>query len=276
MLGRTIASVLLAFLVAVLSMIFTSTASAQSGFGEKFDKVDVFAKQNNQGSSNPFANIRKVAIVPFFSMSPDVDAREFSRMFTGLVENLPNWEAIYPDLVQMTAMNEGLPLRTPYDALRVGRLLGVDAVIIGEIRNFKAYYPPSITLKVAIYKTQLRDRHQDIVQLSRAGVGNGEKPLKPGQAIWELSATYNGAAKRIKNLVRQYVKRLDEKSLPYKYERYLREKTKFYEAISYIVSQDILREMNKPGETVTTVSYLERDAYATPPARNRDNRREWR
>lgn len=208
--------------------------AAGSGFGAEFE-----GDEQRPHYINPFKGIRKVAIVPFYALTDTIDPRRFDRAFASQIENHPNWEVIYPQIFAQLAKSQNKVVATPHDAISMARQLGADAVILGEVRDFDAYYPPRIVLKVALYRTSLRDASRDVMNLMRRGIAVDQPTFKRSKAIYSLSESYDTGREHVMKLIKRYAARFDQSNDPMRYDLFLRSQDRFFEAISFTVSQDI-------------------------------------
>ena len=216
------------------------TQAAASGFGSEFE-----AHNERTLYRNPFAGIHKVAIVPFFAITEDIDAARFTKAFAGQLENYPDWEIIYPQMVALVAKSQNKMIVTPHDAISIGRELGADAVILGEIRDFDAYYPPKIVLKIALYRTNRDGSSRDVMNLMRQAIATDEMGLKRGAPIYTLSEGYDAGREHVMKLIKRYAVLFNQSKEAMKIDLFLRSQDRFFEAVSYTIRQDILLAQNK-------------------------------
>lgn len=105
---------------------------------------------------NPFPQLQKVAIVPFFNQSdqPTVDGRQFALAYFDELQSVPGFE-VTPVGVTETAIQQYRTqlndLSSPEDVRRLAQILNVDAVVIGAVTDFLEYYPPRCALRVEWY-----------------------------------------------------------------------------------------------------------------------------
>ena len=102
---------------------------------------------------NPFPQLSKVAIVPFFNQSdePTVDGREFALAYFTELQSVPGFEVVPLGVVEEAIIDEHIDLSTPADVRRLAQVLDVDAVIVGAVTDFSPYYPPRCGLRVEWY-----------------------------------------------------------------------------------------------------------------------------
>jgi hypothetical protein len=99
---------------------------------------------------NPFPQLRRIAIAPFFNFSTErtVDGRQFALAYYAALQQTAGYEVIPIGVTEETMESEGIDLNSPSDARRLAQVLGADAVVIGAITDFTPYYPPRCAMKV--------------------------------------------------------------------------------------------------------------------------------
>jgi hypothetical protein len=102
---------------------------------------------------NPFPQLRRVAIAPFFNQSdaPTVDGREFAMAYFTELQLTPGFEVVPLGVVEETIIAHRVDLSRPGEARRLGQLLGVDAVAVGAVIDYAEYYPPRVGMRVEWY-----------------------------------------------------------------------------------------------------------------------------
>lgn len=102
---------------------------------------------------NPFPQLSRVAVAPFFNHSdePTVDGREFALAYFAELQTTPGFEVAPLGVVEEAIIRHRIDLSDPNETRRLARILGVDAVVVGAITDFEAYYPPRCGLRVEWY-----------------------------------------------------------------------------------------------------------------------------
>ncbi len=102
---------------------------------------------------NPFPQLSKVAIVPFFNLSTEktLDGRQFALAYFNELQLVPGFEVVPVGVAERTMQEHQLVLSSPQDARRLAKMLGVDAVVIGAVTDFSPYYPPRCAMQVEWY-----------------------------------------------------------------------------------------------------------------------------
>jgi hypothetical protein len=102
---------------------------------------------------NPFPQLSKVAIVPFFNQSdePTVDGREFALAYFAELQNVPGFEVVPVGVVEEAILDEQIDVSNPEGIRRLANVLDVDAVVVGSVTDYSPYYPPRCGMRVEWY-----------------------------------------------------------------------------------------------------------------------------
>ncbi|MDZ4659235.1 MAG: hypothetical protein SH868_16810 [Bythopirellula sp.] len=102
---------------------------------------------------NPFPQLSKVAVAPFFNQSdePTVDGRAIAMAYFAELQDTPGFEVVPVGVVEEAIIMHRVELGGPGEARRLAQLLGVDAVIVGAVTDYSPYYPPRLGLRVEWY-----------------------------------------------------------------------------------------------------------------------------
>ena len=89
---------------------------------------------------NPFPQLSKVAIVPFFNQSdePTVDGREFALAYFAELQAVPGFEVVPLGVVEEAIIDEQIDLSNPAGVRRLADVLEVDAVVVGAVTDLHA------------------------------------------------------------------------------------------------------------------------------------------
>ena len=102
---------------------------------------------------NPFPQLTKVAIAPFFNLSaePSVDGRQFAQAYFSELQLIRGFEVVPVGVVERAMHTYQLDLDNPDEVRKLATVLGVDAVVIGAVTDFTPYYPPRCAMQVEWY-----------------------------------------------------------------------------------------------------------------------------
>ncbi|MGL4942523.1 MAG: hypothetical protein ACRC46_04955 [Thermoguttaceae bacterium] len=103
---------------------------------------------------NPYPQLTDIAVVPFFNRTgaTDIDGRECARLYAEELQRVPGYRVVAQSLVENAMIeNEITRFESADDIRKLGRLLGVEAVVVGSVNSFHAYYPQNFGLDVEWY-----------------------------------------------------------------------------------------------------------------------------
>ena len=102
---------------------------------------------------NPFPQLSKVAIAPFFNQSDEktVDGRKFALAYFAELQTVPGYEVVPLGVVEEAIIDNQVDLSRPGEARRLAGILGVDVVVVGSVTDYNPYYPPRCGLRVEWY-----------------------------------------------------------------------------------------------------------------------------
>lgn len=102
---------------------------------------------------NPFPQLSKVAVAPFFNLSqePTIDGRQVAMGYFNELQLVPGFEVVPVGVVETAMRTHNVQLNGPDDARRLAQLLEVDALVVGAVTDFSPYYPQRCGLQVEWY-----------------------------------------------------------------------------------------------------------------------------
>ena len=102
---------------------------------------------------NPFPQLRTIAIVPFANQSedPTLSGERVALAYLNELQAIRGFEVLPLGAVKQRLAQYPGNLTSGADFQAFAQYLGVDAVIIGSITDYDAYYPPRMSLKVNWY-----------------------------------------------------------------------------------------------------------------------------
>ena len=107
---------------------------------------------------NPFPQLTKVAVAPFFNLSaePTVDGRQFAGAYMAELQAIPGFEVAPFPVVEEKIRELGLSLANPVEVRKLAQALEVDAVVIGAVTDFSPYYPPRCSMQARGWRADVR------------------------------------------------------------------------------------------------------------------------
>ena len=102
---------------------------------------------------NPFPQLAKVAVVPFFNMTeePTLDGEQVAGAYFTELQSVPGFEVVPVATVQAVVQRYRLQLASAEEVRKLAHILDVDAVVVGAITDYSPYYPPRLGLQVRWY-----------------------------------------------------------------------------------------------------------------------------
>ena len=102
---------------------------------------------------NPFPQLSKVAVAPFFNQSdePTVNGRQFAMAYFAELQGTRGFEVVPVGVVEEAIIQHAVDLSSPGEARRLAQILGVDALVVGSVTDYSPYYPPRCGMRVEWY-----------------------------------------------------------------------------------------------------------------------------
>ena len=105
---------------------------------------------------NPFPQMKRVAILPFYNQStePTVNGDLVAEKYYAALQAIPGFEVLPIGVTKAQWMQytlvHGEP-RSGEDFQQLAKQLGVEALVVGSVTDFDAYYPPRMAMTVHWY-----------------------------------------------------------------------------------------------------------------------------
>jgi len=105
---------------------------------------------------NPFPQLKQVAVLPFYNQSnePTVDGEAVALAYYSELQAIPGFEVIPVGVAQNLLLQYARTFGEPQTGAQFQQLaqfMGVEAVVVGSVTDFDAYYPPRIAMTVHWY-----------------------------------------------------------------------------------------------------------------------------
>ena len=132
---------------AILVTLFAAVSSGCSLFPEV---------RHRDRIHNPFPQLSRVAVLPFYNQSdePTVDTDLVARQYYAALQAIPGFEVLPVGVVREAVAQYSQAFGAPRggaDFQILAQRLGVDAVVVGSVTDFDAYYPPRMAMTVHWY-----------------------------------------------------------------------------------------------------------------------------
>ncbi|QDU60624.1 hypothetical protein Pan216_14710 [Planctomycetes bacterium Pan216] len=106
-------------------------------------------------AQNPFPGVFRVVVAPFNDKTggaAGLDTFEMTRIFASEVQRVPTFEVVpVEEVIQVIGPNLTFPTNQPELAFALARAVHAQAVIVGDVVQYEAYYPPTVTLHCEMY-----------------------------------------------------------------------------------------------------------------------------
>jgi len=108
------------------------------------------------GVTNPVPGLSTVAVAPFFNLSNEraTDGRRFASAYFAELQATPGFQVVPVGVTEQAIAQNELEMNNPRDVLKLAKILGVDAVVVGAVTDYDPYYPPRIGLQVSWYSAK--------------------------------------------------------------------------------------------------------------------------
>ena len=102
---------------------------------------------------NPFPQLYRVAILPFYNQSrePTLDGDSVAIAYYNELQAIPGFEVMPVGVARRHLEAIGREPQSGADFQRLARSMGVDAVIVGAVTEYSPYYPPRMAMSVDWY-----------------------------------------------------------------------------------------------------------------------------
>lgn len=119
--------------------------------------IPVFATGcvSHQRAQNPFPGVFRVAVVPFNNKTAGdegLSTLDFTRIFASELQKIPTYEVVpMQEVLEVLGPNHPIETNQPELAYALARALHAQAIIVGDITEYKCYYPLRVGLHCEMY-----------------------------------------------------------------------------------------------------------------------------
>ena len=105
---------------------------------------------------NPFPQVQRVAVLPFYNQSenPTVDTELVAEKYYGALQAIPGFEVLPVGVTKTQWLIYSQQFGEPMNGEEFQKLadfMGVEALVVGSVTDFDAYYPPRMAMTVHWY-----------------------------------------------------------------------------------------------------------------------------
>lgn len=109
-----------------------------------------------QSLHNPFPQLKRVAVLPFFNQSsePTVDTQAVAESYYAALQAIPGFEVLPVGVARTQLLRYVQMHGEPQSGEQfqdLAQWMGVEAVVVGSVTDFSAYYPPRMAMTVHWY-----------------------------------------------------------------------------------------------------------------------------
>ncbi len=113
-------------------------------------------KRLREAVHNPFPQLKRVAVLPFYNQSsaPTVNTDQVAESYYAALQAVPGFEVLPVGVAKSQWLNYSRMYGEPRegaDFQRLAQYMGVEAVVVGSVTDFDAYYPPRIAMTTHWY-----------------------------------------------------------------------------------------------------------------------------
>lgn len=140
---------------------------------------------------NPFPGVFRVAVVDFVNKTngaEGVDTAKITEIFASELQKIPSYEVVPVQEVREVLGPVRIDTNQPQLAFEVARAMHAQAVIVGAVTEYSAYYPPRIGLHCEMY-AMVTGQPEAVVQSPPAVVE------RSGVALGMLAAPFGAKAR---------------------------------------------------------------------------------
>ncbi len=105
---------------------------------------------------NPFPQLKRIAVLPFYNQSnePTVDGEAVAEAYYAELQMIPGFEVLPIGVTRNIYVQYSQAFGEPTTGAEFQRLaqtIGVDAIVVGSVTDFSAYYPPRMAMTTNWY-----------------------------------------------------------------------------------------------------------------------------
>ncbi len=113
-------------------------------------------RRHRESVHNPFPQLKRVAILPFYNQSnePTLDTSLVTEKYYAALQAVPGFEVLPVGVSKAQWLRYATTYGEPTsgtDFQRLAQLMGVEAVVVGSVTDFDAFYPPRMAMTTQWY-----------------------------------------------------------------------------------------------------------------------------
>jgi hypothetical protein len=152
---------------------------------------------------NPIRGVLRIAVTPVEAPGT-TDPLKLGEMLASELVQFPGVRVVRPAEVMAAARKNDLVLTDERSVRALGRLAGADAVLVAELTEYKAYFPPRIGVAAQLFFTApSAPLARSAVDLSAEGRARPVAALDRGDLI-QVEKIYDGSHRETRDLAGRY------------------------------------------------------------------------
>ncbi|PCJ57794.1 MAG: hypothetical protein COA79_15025 [Planctomycetota bacterium] len=199
--------------------------------------------------------VKKIAVLPFFDLTKKnrKETEMFADKIASQLVQTRMFDVKYPKEVisKVLTMEFTRELHNfdKEDKYKLGKALGVEALVFGEVKEMDLYEPTKISysLKMFIVDKNRNGTQQEIWDLSSYGVPLKyvrDKDWERFSMIWAPQNVCNTSLKSVQKRIKKYAKKMDFEDHAFGWKYIIRSNERFLEFVSFEIGQDLLIAAN--------------------------------
>ena len=131
-------------------------------------------------AQNPLPGVYRIAVVDFVDKTngaEGVDTRKITEIFASELQKVPTYEVVPVQEVREVLGPQRIDTNQPQLAFELARALHVQAIIVGSVNEYSAYYPPRVGLHCEMY-AMVTGQPEAIVQSPAPVMEENRRPLQ--------------------------------------------------------------------------------------------------
>lgn len=148
--------------------------------GFAFIAVCLTGCANYPRAQNPLPGVYRIAVVDFVDKtngSAGLDTRKVTEIFASELQKVPTFEVVPVQEVREVLGPQTIDTNQPQLAFELARAVHAQAIIIGSVNEYNAYYPPRVGLHCEMY-AMITGQPEAIVQSPPPVLDENRNPLE--------------------------------------------------------------------------------------------------
>jgi TolB-like protein len=221
-------------------------------FSNNFEEIKIEEKTKNKSKAKvgEIEGIHKIAVLPFSDLTQKnrEQAEMFSDKFASQLVQAQMFDVKYPKEAIAVILDLGITKDlAEFDSsllVKLGKKLGVEALVIGEIKEINLYEPVrvSFSLKMFIVEKKSFGSSEDIWDLSSYGVpveSVNSKDKERFAKVWAPQNVYNASVITLRKDIKRYAQEHNFEGHAFGWEYVIQSNERFLEYICYDICEDL-------------------------------------